>query len=655
MTKVNIIPPGKILVVDDNLTTVNLIVPILSEKNYEIGIAKSGEEAINMAESMQPDLILLDIKLPDIDAHLVCQKLKSNDKTQNIPIILISDTYNTSDKLPGLQAGVVAYIKKPFNPQEALLIIENKIENQRLKQQLEEKNRQLEQEIAMRTAAEARLRIWERAIATSKNGVVVTDAQAPDYPIMYVNSGFEKLTGYQASEVIGKNCRFLQGENTQPLEKTKIKQALASKTECEVILPNYRKDGTLFWNKFTISPVADEHGNTTHFIGILTDVSDQIAKEAALRYRDTIYQAVVRGIPDLLIRMSSDGTYLDFLPGNEVKLYAPKNTQVGANVYDVLPLERAQERMLYIKKALETAEPQIYEHQLIIDGKIHYEEVRIVPCIDDNLLVIIRDITPLKIAEIALEKIEERLQVALNSTGDGIFDWDIKTGKVIHLQKQNDILNFHTNDYSEWHDRVHPEDKSKVELALTAHFAGITPQYKAEFRFLALDDTYQWILARGQAKWDEKDQPTRLLGIGQNISDRKQVELELQKQIQFLDSIYQGVEQAIFVVEVSDTGEFSYLSFNAACERLTGLSTLKDKGKNPQQVFSPEVAQLVTQSYQDCVATGKAITYEESRSIKGKETWWLITLSPLQNQQGKIHQIIGSSTEITDRKQTEMA
>ncbi|MGB3514491.1 MAG: PAS domain S-box protein, partial [Microcoleaceae cyanobacterium] len=655
MNEVDILPPGKILVVDDNPAVADLIISLLLDNNYEVKAAKNGKEAINIAESMQPDLILLDINLPDIDGHAVCQKLKFCPGTKKIPIIFISGAYNISDKLQGLREGAVAYLKKPFNPQEALLIIENQITNQRLKQQLEAQNQQLEREISMRRAVEERLRLLERAIAASKNGVILTDARAYDHPIIYVNSGFEKLTGYQASEVIGKNSRFLQGHNIRQSEKTKIKQALATNTECEVILPNYRKDETLFWNKLNISPVNDEQGKVTHFIGIITDISAQIATEATLRERETIFQALVNGIPDLLIRMNSDGIYLDIFPGSDLKLYDSKRSQVGANVYDILPLEQAQERMSYIQRALQTGESQVYEHQLTIEGEIHYEEVRIVPCIERTILVIVRDISERKNAEMALRQSEERLHLALNSTGDGIFDWNIKTGKVVHLQKQSQNINFVTNDYSEWNERIHPEDQSKVELALTAHFARITPQYKAEFRFLDRDGSYQWILARGQAQWDETNQPIRLVGIAENISDRKKIESQILAQKEFLRSIYEGVDQAIFVLDVLGNGEFRYVSFNPACERLTGLSTLKYKGKTPQQALSPETAKLVTEHYQTCVTAGECMSYEGCLSIEGKETWWITTLCPLQNEQGQIYRLVSSSTDITAQKQTEIA
>ena len=655
MNEIDILSPGKILVVDDNPVVADLIVDLLLQKNYEVRIAKSGQETINIAASMQPELILLDIHLPDINGHEVCRQLKSAPATQNIPIIFITGNYNTLDKLQGLEAGAVAYMKKPFNPQEILLIIQNQITNQRLKKQLEKQNEQLKAEISARAAIEERLRILERAVAASQNGIVVTDAQLPDYPIIYVNSGYEQLTGYKASEIIGKNCRFLQGKNIDQPEKAKIKQALATNTECEVLLQNYRKDGTLFWNQLTISPVFDQKDKVTHFIGILTDVSAQIATEIALQERENIYHALVMGIPDLLIRMNSQGTYLDFFPGNEVTLYAPEYSQKGANIYDILPFDKAQQRMSYIQITLETGEQQLYEHQLTINGKIYYEEVRIVPCLEDNVLVIVRNISDRKNADMAVKKSEERLLSALKGTGDGIFDWDIKTGKVIHLQKPQQPLTFQTNDYSEWHDRVHPEDKPKVELALTAHFAGITPQYQAEFRFLGQDGEYQWILARGQAQWDETDQPIRLVGVAQSISERKKFEAKILQQKEFLRTIYQEVDQAIFVVDVLETGEFCFASLNLTQEKLIGRSSKNVKGKTPFEVLPLTQATFAMQNYQTCLILEQAINYEECWKFQGEDTWWITTLKPIRNQEGKIYRLIGISTNITERKQTENA
>ena len=128
-----------------------------------------------------------------------------------------------------------------------------------------------------------RLRLLERAIAASSNGIVITDATLPDHPLVYINPGFERITGYRTEEVMGQNCRFLQGSDRDQPALTELRAALQEDRECCVVLRNYRKDGTLFWNEFSISPVRDATGNLTHYIGVHRDITQLKQAEAALK------------------------------------------------------------------------------------------------------------------------------------------------------------------------------------------------------------------------------------------------------------------------------------------------------------------------------------------------------------------------------------
>lgn len=126
------------------------------------------------------------------------------------------------------------------------------------------------------------LRLQERAIAASHNGIVITDARQHDNPIIFVNPAFERITGYTAEDVLGRNSRFLQGDDpTQPALPI-LQQAVAEGHDCTVELINYRKDGQPFWNHLSISPIYDADGTLTHFVGIQIDVSDRKAAEAQL-------------------------------------------------------------------------------------------------------------------------------------------------------------------------------------------------------------------------------------------------------------------------------------------------------------------------------------------------------------------------------------
>jgi PAS domain S-box-containing protein len=120
------------------------------------------------------------------------------------------------------------------------------------------------------------------ALGVIRNGVAISDMRQPDCPLIYVNSGFEELTGYRAQEVIGRNCRFLQGAERDQEAVSRLREALSQGEPCCVILRNYRKDGTAFWNELSLHPLFDQQGELSHFVGIQHDISAIIERSKYL-------------------------------------------------------------------------------------------------------------------------------------------------------------------------------------------------------------------------------------------------------------------------------------------------------------------------------------------------------------------------------------
>jgi two-component system, cell cycle sensor histidine kinase and response regulator CckA len=131
--------------------------------------------------------------------------------------------------------------------------------------------------------AEEDLRLRNRAMEAVSQGILITDPNLPDNPIIYASAGFERMTGYRAEEVEGRNCRFLQGKDTNPEAIAELRAALAERRSCQVELLNYRKEGTPFWNQLAISPVFGPLGELTHFVGVQTDVTERRKLEDQLR------------------------------------------------------------------------------------------------------------------------------------------------------------------------------------------------------------------------------------------------------------------------------------------------------------------------------------------------------------------------------------
>jgi diguanylate cyclase (GGDEF)-like protein/PAS domain S-box-containing protein len=136
-----------------------------------------------------------------------------------------------------------------------------------------------------RKRAEEQLRLRDRVIESSSNGILINDLTRPNNPIIYVNPAFERMTGYSAREVIGRNPRFLiRTDRDQPgLERIRI--ALREKSEGRAALRSYHKDGTMFWVELSMSPVRNEAGEATHFVTILNDITERQLYQEELEHQ----------------------------------------------------------------------------------------------------------------------------------------------------------------------------------------------------------------------------------------------------------------------------------------------------------------------------------------------------------------------------------
>lgn len=117
---------------------------------------------------------------------------------------------------------------------------------------------------------------YRQLLDSSPEGVVLVDAQNPEHPVLYVNPGFETLTGYSAADLIGKNLRLLQADDRDQDARHRLREALARGESCRVLLRNYRKDGRVFWNEMTVVPLCNAEGRVTHFAGHHRDAGERL-------------------------------------------------------------------------------------------------------------------------------------------------------------------------------------------------------------------------------------------------------------------------------------------------------------------------------------------------------------------------------------------
>ncbi|GGM00650.1 hypothetical protein GCM10010841_06570 [Deinococcus aerophilus] len=249
-------------------------------------------------------------------------------------------------------------------------------------------------------------------------GVVVADARQDDYPILYVNPAFERLTGYPAAELLGRNCRFLQGEDRDQEARQDIWQALAQGEATTTILRNYRKDGTLFYNELTLSPVFDAAGTLTHYLGFQNDVT---AREKALRGEHHARQqltATLTRVTDGFVSFDRDWnvTYINEAAAGLAQR-RPEDF-LGRNLLIMFPEIRDNPLGLAVERAKATG-----DLQNTVSHLPHFEkwvDVTVYPS-EDGISLFARDITESHRNLAALQASEERFSKVFQASPVAIF------------------------------------------------------------------------------------------------------------------------------------------------------------------------------------------------------------------------------------------
>lgn len=272
---------GTILIVDDNDQNLKILSLILRQKNYETICISSGEATITTAHEHLPDVIILDIMMPDMNGFEVCKELKKDDQLSYIPVIFVSGLSNIGDRIKAFEVGGSDYIIKPFHAEEIISRVnqqmvtrKQKLEIEHLHQLEAEKNKHLEEIVARRTLQLNRLNQRMSAILASVIDAIILIYD--DGTISITNNGFDRLFGYLPDEVYGKTWIDNFSENYHDELKIAFNDALNDKVRKDIQATAIRKDGSSFDVNLSFSKVGMTHEENVlcicHDITYLKDI-----------------------------------------------------------------------------------------------------------------------------------------------------------------------------------------------------------------------------------------------------------------------------------------------------------------------------------------------------------------------------------------------
>ncbi len=525
-------------------------------------------------------------------------------------------------------------------------------------------------------------RLLDRAVVASTNAIVITDPRLPDNPIVYLNPAFEKTTGYSVEEALGYNCRFLQGEDRDQPALEELRDAVRDGRECRVVLRNYRKDGTLFWNELHVAPMRDEGGNLTHFIGVQTDVTalkqTEEAREHLLSHeraaRLDAQQAErrtdeARVLLDTILEQAPVGlAFLDtdlryFLINDSLAAVngIPAEEHLGRDMREVSPeMERWAGR--YFRRVLETGQP-------LVDVEItreasggrrtsvlaSYYPVR---ASDGQVLGVgcaVLDITERKEAEETLRRSEERFRSLVQNASDVIMvvDADGTIGYVSPAVEK--VLGYRPEEMV-GHNAIrflYPDDLEEGSriFAKIASRPGVHPAI--EFRVPHKNGSWRYLETVMNNLLDAPSVGGVVLNQ-RDITRRRLAE----------ETMRRSEDRLRLAVEATDLGTWDFnpitgdLRWDERCKALFGLPPEAEvdydvflAGLHPED---RERTDGIVQRTLDPESGGQYdIEYRTVGLTDGVERWVAARGQAYFDDAGRAYRFIGTVLDITERKRTE--
>ena len=544
-------------------------------------------------------------------------------------------------------------------------------------------------DITERKHQEENLRLLERAIDSSKNGIVISDPNQPDNPVIYVNKAFIQITGYDHDEVIGKNCRYLQNDDKAQPELTKIRESIKKGKEVSVVVRNYRKDGSLFWNQLNISPVFDREGHLSNFIGVLNDITERkVTEDSLIEITKGVSGTLFKDFYFALAKYLASYLQVDYVMIGEVEDGCIKTK---AFLEDGIALQNFEFQIqgTPVEKALQSGAPVLFENlsteqfrKNIFPIKSEIKAYLGVPLVDSlgrksgiitvmsrsiftnrNLIETVLNIYSVRTAAelerdrnfSALKQSEQKFRNLAENSPDLIYIIDLSENRIVYFNRKK-ILGYDSKDMEKsdfWNEIVHVDDRVRVNMHWKNFLNSNNKSDSIEYRIRKSDSDYEWAINRHSIIERLPDgAPHQILLNLTIITERKKAEDALRESEARLSALIENTTDIIWSVD----RKLNITTFNSAFKILVKLSFDKyiKVGDNLADIL-PENTRDEWITGHTKALNGERFSNEFNITINKKSLFYEVSFNPIFSEEGDVRGVSVFTRDITQRKITEDA
>ena len=514
---------GKVMIVDDNPENLKLLGTFLKVRGHEVHVAHDGASALEVIRLSPPDLILLDVMMPDMDGYEVCSALKSDEGTKDIPVIFISALNSVEDKVKAFNAGGVDYIEKPFEEEEVLARVKThmnliyshrKIEDQRMRYEL--------------AINAAEIATWDIDFKTK---------------MTHVNSKWLEMMGCEQkeSEVITREAwiNTIHIDDRERVLDFGYNYRKFHDDNYEIEYRAIKKDGSEVWILSRGKIVEeDTNGKPIRMAGTAINITSRKIAERKIAESETFLRNIMEGAIDGIITINECGEVQTLNKAAEELFGCTREEMIGSNVNIIIPEPDRSHHDQYISAYLMSGVKKVLgktiEREAVRkDGTLFPARIRVGEIKFDNRRVftaLIEDITVRKRAEEELKRSEQNLRKAEQIAHLGSWELDAKSGKLWWSREVYRIFEIDAEKFEPSYDAflsaIHPEDEEFVNTAFSESVEKKTP-YNIEHRLLMRDGRIKYVNERGETFYDEHGNSSMSHGIIQDITQQKLIEFEL--------------------------------------------------------------------------------------------------------------------------------